>query len=102
MSIQINIDQKLSPEDRDYLLSRGRRHLVLQNDRRFAGLADAAPAPQGPTDEGDEEIDFEAEVNELTADELRDELGRRGLATTGNKDALRKRLIEAGPDESTP
>lgn len=92
MSIQIDLEKKLSDEDRAYLLARGRRHLVLQNDRRFASR-NASPAPQETED------DWEAEVKELNVEELRAELQNRDLPTSGNKAELQKRLIEAGPED---
>jgi hypothetical protein len=97
MSRQIDLDKKLNDEDRAYLMSRGRRYLVIQNDRRFASQStqqDAPPsAPQRTANP-----EWEAQVNELTVAELRDELSNRGLDTKGNQETLRKRLIEAGPE----
>jgi len=98
MSHQVDLTKKLNTEDRAYLLARGRRHLVLQNDRRFSSSSPSAP--QGATDEqeGSEEFTWEDEVKELNVEELRDALSERDLATTGNKAELQKRLIEAGPE----
>ena len=95
MAIQIDLDKPLSPEDREYLLARGRRYLVIQNDRQFAKKA-SSPAPQGS--KTPEQAEWESQVNELTVAELRDELSNRGLDTKGNQETLRKRLIEAGPE----
>lgn len=92
MSIQIDVTKKLNDEERAYLLQRGRRHLVLQNDRMFGPDSNPSPAPQ-ETDSG-----WSDQVNELTVDELRDELSNRGLDTKGNQATLRKRLIAAGPE----
>lgn len=36
MSREINLNEKLSEEDRDYLLARGREQQVFRNDARFA------------------------------------------------------------------
>lgn len=94
MARQIDLDSKLSDEDRAYLLDRGRRYLVIQNDRRFS-QPESSPAPQ-ETNQADAE--WTAQVNELTVAELRDELNNRGLDTKGNQETLRKRLIEAGPE----
>jgi hypothetical protein len=92
MSRQVDIfNGPLSDEDRDYLLSRGRRHLVLQNERQFA---EPSPAPQGSDDD-----DWADQVDELNVAELRDELLSRGLDASGNKDALKRRLLAAGPEE---
>ncbi|MBK8246290.1 MAG: hypothetical protein IPK85_02605 [Gemmatimonadetes bacterium] len=96
MARQIDTNKPLSDEDRAYLLARGRRHLVLQNDRRFANQDASSPAPQGS--KTSEQAEWEEQVNELTVAELRDELANRNLDTTGKQDALRKRLIEAGPE----
>lgn len=93
MSKQIDLDTKLNDEDRAYLLSRGRRHLVLQNDRRFATASSPAPQETNPA-----AAEWAAQVNELTVAELRDELANRSLDTKGNQETLRKRLIEAGPE----
>ena len=95
MSKQIDVlTHKLTQEERDYLESRGRRHLILENDRRFP---DSSSAPQRTNQSEDE--DWEDQVNELTVAELRDELTSRGLSASGNKDELRARLIGAGPDD---
>jgi SAP domain-containing protein len=96
MALQIDPDHKYTEEERRYLLARGRRHLVLQNDRRFPDKAASSPAPQGSKTPEQEE--WEAQVNELTVAELRDELANRNLDTKGNQDTLRKRLIETGPE----
>lgn len=45
MGRQVNLDEPLSPEDRDYLLSRGRKNLVLVNERRF-GTPDNPREPE--------------------------------------------------------
>jgi hypothetical protein len=37
MSRQVNLDEALSPEDRQYLLDRDRKDLVAANDAQFAG-----------------------------------------------------------------
>jgi hypothetical protein len=95
MSRQIDLDEKLNDEDRQYLLARGRRHLVLQNDRRFSSKT-SSPAPQET--KSNEQAEWESQVNELTVAELRDELSNRGQDTKGNQETLRKRLIEAGPE----
>lgn len=95
MSKQIDLEKKLSDEDRAYLLARGRRWQVIQNDRRFASTT---AAPQQSSNDGESD-EWEAEVKELTVDELRDELANRGLSTSGNKPELQKRLIAAGPEE---
>lgn len=95
MSVQIDLSKKLSDEDRAFLLARGRRHLVLQNDRTFPDKA-SGPAPQDP--KAAERAEWEGQVNELTLEELRDELANRNLDTKGNQQTLRKRLIEAGPE----
>jgi hypothetical protein len=97
MSRQIDLTQKLSDEDREYLLSRGRRHQVIVNDRQFANEDASSPAPQDSKTSEDPE--WADQVNELTTDELKDELSNRGLPTTGNQETLRKRLIKAGPEE---
>ena len=101
MAISIDLEAPLSADDRAYLLERGRRYLVLQNDRRFADGEDSdapTPAPQ-ESDESDQD-DWEEQVSELNVEELRDALSDRNLSTSGNKDALRKRLVEAGPEKS--
>lgn len=97
MSIQIDLTKKLSDEDRAYLLARGRRHLVIQNDRRFAVARNSTPAPQGSNEDGA----WAEEVRELTVQELKDELSNRGLATTGKQADLQARLIEAGPEDDS-
>jgi hypothetical protein len=98
MSRQVDITAgPLSDQDRDYLEQRGRRHLILQNERMFAEGDEPSPAPQGSDVEEDES--WEEEVKQLTVDELKTELGERDLSTTGNKEALQKRLIEAGPED---
>ena len=96
MALQIDLSKPLSAEDREYLIARGRRHLVLQNDRQFAGQKSSSPAPQGS--KTPEQAEWESQVNDLTVAELRDELSNRGLETKGNQETLRKRLIEAGPE----
>ena len=94
MSRQVDLDKPFSKEDRAYLLSRGRRYLVIQNDRRFHPKEGApSSAPQKTADPA-----WEAQVNELTVAELRDELSNRGLDTKGTQETLRKRLIDAGPE----
>lgn len=99
MSRQINVyDHKLTQDERDYLEQRGRRHLILQNDRQFADSDAPARAPREP-DEDDDEITWEEEVDELNVDELKAELSDRGLSTAGNKPELQKRLKDAGPAE---
>jgi hypothetical protein len=95
MARQINLDEKLSDEDRKYLIARGRRYLVLQNDRRFNSKT-SSPAPQEA--KSPEQAEWERQVNELTVAELRDELSNRGLDTKGNQQVLRDRLIQAGPE----
>lgn len=97
MSIQIDLTKKLSDEDRAYLLARGRRHLVIQNDRRHAARSSSSSAPQGTT----QDSEWAEEVRELTVQELKDELSNRGLATTGKQADLQARLIEAGPEDDS-
>jgi hypothetical protein len=94
MSRQIDLDKKLNDEDRAYLLARGRRYLVIQNDRRFA--SNDGPPSSAPQRTANPE--WEAQVNELTVAELRDELSNRGLDAKGNQETLRRRLSEAGPE----
>src|SRR5437868_6679863 len=96
MARQIDMNAPLSDEDRTYLLNRGRRHLVLQNDRRFKDQK-ASPSP-APQETDPRQTEWEAQVNELTAAELKAELSNRGLDSKGNQETLRKRLIEAGPE----
>jgi hypothetical protein len=99
MSRQVDITVgPLSDQDREYLEQRGRRHLILQNERMFPE-GEASPAPQGSTVDEEEDITWEDEVNQLTVDELKTELSERGMPTTGNKETLQKRLIDAGPPE---
>ena len=99
MSSQVDIMAgPLSDQDRAYLESRGRRHLILQNERQFPE-GEASPAPQGSTVEDEEEITWEEEVSQLTVDELKAELAERDLPVSGNKAELQQRLIKAGPDE---
>jgi len=95
MSVQIDPNHKYTDEERAFLIARGRRHLVLQNDRRFAEDA-SSPAPQDS--KTPEQVEWEEQVNELTVAELRDELANRNLDTKGNQSVLRERLIEAGPE----
>lgn len=97
MSVQIDLTEKLSDEDRRYLLARGRRHHVIQNDRRFNTASSSSSAPQGTTQDGE----WATEVRELTVQELKDELSNRGLATTGKQADLQARLIEAGPEDNS-
>lgn len=96
MSIQVDhTSQKLTDEERGYLLQRGRRHLVLQNDRMFPDASSSAPQGSTPPEQDEE---WTEQVRELTVPELQDELSNRGLSTSGKQDTLRKRLIEAGPE----
>ncbi len=72
---------------------RGRRSDILLNERMVReGAFQTAPAE-------DQEVSWEDEVHEMTVAELKQELGARGLDTTGNKAELQARLSEAGPDE---
>lgn len=96
MAVQIDPNKKYSDEERQFLLARGRRHLVLQNDRQFADQKASGSAPQSPKTA--EQVEWENQVSELTVPELRDELSNRGLDTKGNQETLRRRLIEAGPE----
>lgn len=99
MSRQVDITAgPLSDQDRDYLEQRGRRHLILQNERMFPEGDEPSPAPQG-SDVEEDELTWEEEVKTLTVDELKTELAERDLSTTGNKEALQKRLLDAGPPE---
>ena len=71
---------------------RGRRSDILLNERMVReGAFQSAPAEQ--------EVSWEDEVHEMTVAELKQELGARGLDTTGNKAELQQRLSEAGPDD---
>jgi len=84
----------LSDEDREYLLNRGRRHLVIQNERMFSEEGEGT-VNQGHRDE--DEVDWDAEVNAMTVPELKEELEARGESTQGNKADLQRRLIDLGP-----
>lgn len=84
----------LSDEDKAYLNSRGRRHLILQNERMFAEDGEGAP-------EAEEDLSWEEYVSLMTVDELKSELAERELPHSGNKAELQKRLIEAGPDDES-
>jgi hypothetical protein len=96
VSKEVDLSRPLSDEDRAYLLQRGRRHLVLQNDRQFENGEFARPDDD---DEDEDEIDQEwvSEVEAMNVDQLRAELQRRSLSTSGKKDELQDRLIEDGP-----
>lgn len=98
MSIQVDLSKPITDEERAYLLQRGRRHLVLQNDRRFQNGEFAPPAD---ADEEEDEIDQEwvTEVEAMNVDQLRAELQRRSLSTSGKKDELQDRLIDDGPKD---
>ncbi len=98
MSRQIDITAgPLSDQDREYLEQRGRRHMILQNERQFPE-GEASPAPRGSTAD-DDEMTWEEEVDQLTVEELKAELAERDLAVSGNKSELQKRLKDAGPED---
>lgn len=76
----------LSPEDLDYLESRGRVHIakrVQEERKRRAGL-----------DKGAEPVVEEVDLpyDKWKPEELKEELGLRGLSTEGKKGDLVKRL----------
>jgi SAP domain len=82
----------LRDDEIEYLEMRGRRSDILLNERMVReGAFQDAPAEQ--------EVSWEDEVHEMTVAELKQELGARGLDTTGNKAELQARLSEAGPDD---
>ena len=93
MSKQINhLDHKLTEDERAYLESRGRRHLILINDR----LAEDGQFVQRQ-DRDDDEPSWEDEVMSMTVAELKEELAARDQVATGAKHDLQQRLIQAGP-----
>jgi hypothetical protein len=138
MSRQIDLEKKLSDEDRAYLKEWSRSDLIEQNDRQFGKpepepevsedggqdlpTADAKPfweegkEPESkfvqrpfdpqvtghfasePVDQGGEPPE-EVEIDELTVDELKDELKARNLSTSGNKTDLQKRLAKAEQED---
>jgi len=100
MSRVIDRDTPLSDEDRAYLEERGRHGLISQIDRRTgaAGAQNAVP-PEGPAPaaeaDGMSEDEWNEYVDGLSVDELKAELRERSLSTSGNKEELQQRLLQA-------
>lgn len=112
MSRQIDMDKPLSSKDRDYLLERGQGYLVEQLDRVAEQNRLAKEAVQrtvGTVDDPDGRPDFTGEQNveqnapgeddgdpdvyeSWKVPELKQELERRELATSGTKAELISRL----------
>lgn len=104
MSRKINLQERLSDEDRAYLESRGRSGDIRKNDRQFGESPQTvvAPSGSGPSkqDEGGgstEQLDWESEVDEMSYEELQEELKERELSAAGKKAELQQRLKAAGP-----
>jgi SAP domain len=128
VSWDINLDEPLSDEHRQYLLDRDRRDLVAANDAEFGGEEVVATAPglQGtepslttgqtvpgasaaaPVGENvlsgnvspgpSSTAALPDDYEEWTNDQLRAELSRRELPRSGNKEELIDRLV--ADDES--
>jgi SAP domain len=85
MSRQIPMDKPLSAEDREYLHARGEHQRVEQMDETFG------------VEEEEEDLD-QVPLEDWTVDELKAELLRLGLPTTGKKPELVERVRGARPE----
>lgn len=119
MSKQIDLSKPLSEEDRAYLLSRGRTYDIAIADGNDASSLSAGPSFDANTDaakllaetpntgdvntlgreagapdqsSGDAPTGEPSQYEDLTVAQLKDELERRDLPTTGKKPELVARL----------
>lgn len=83
MSRQIDTDKPLSDEDLQYLVDRNET-VALERARAADAGRDFKPDPGGVK-----------AVEDMTVEELKDELKERDLPHSGNKDELQQRVIEA-------
>lgn len=83
MSRQVPRNKALSDEDRAYLLGHGEDILVAQLDEQFGAVVDEDSDP----------------YEEWSAEDLRTELGERGLAKSGSKAEMAARLREDDADK---
>jgi SAP domain len=128
MGRNIDLTKKLSDEDKQWLIDRSRGYEVDENERRLADdpkdeggpselewepttrYADApfdepspntrqVPRPVGVSEElASPDAEEEVEVDDLTVEELKDELREFGEPLDGNKADLQKRLKKALKD----
>lgn len=112
MSRQIDYDKPLSDDDRQYLKDRGQGHVIKWMDEQFGnGKSDGEDSDeQVQQNQGDESTDTSssgyggehsgydpddvAYVETLTVEELKGDLGKAGLSTSGLKADLQKRLLD--------
>lgn len=107
MSRQIDFNQPLSAEDREWLHEWSMDWRIEENDRRFgtpegdhrdhthADIGNAADASVGDGGAGDDGLTLAEQIASLDVDELKDELKELGESTQGNKDELQERLLKA-------
>jgi len=105
MSREIDLYERLSDKDKQYLIDRGMENQVRENELRFSrsdhvtGIAadtDNSDADDSAADDSDVDAMSDEEwVDSLTVEELRVELKERKLSTVGNRPELRERLLLA-------
>jgi len=106
MSRNIDLTKPLSDEDRAYLEVRGRFHEIEQVDVLVRGTGatgaseeafGSGPAGSGGTSGSDEAPEFGSETwfDTATVPMFKEELKKRNLAVSGNRDELAERLEEA-------
>jgi len=101
MSREIDLYERLSETDKQYLIDRGMENQVHENELRFSRsdrVTGIAVDNTDNSDADDNDVDAMSDeewVDSLTVDELRAELKEREQSTAGNKPELQERLLLA-------
>jgi len=106
MSRNIDLTKSLSDEDRKYLETRGRMHEIEQADalagatsvvEGYEEASETGSAGSGGASGSDQAPEFGSETwfETATVPMFKEELKKRNLAVSGNRDELAERLEEA-------